>query len=77
VFKTMQVAVPGKRYRITKVDGHWKRFLAVELWWPQDEVWLMCSHIPLPLSFTEQDIERVVNDAVEKYTSQFSQEVTT
>lgn len=70
MFTSILVAVPGKRYRITKIDGHWKRSLLVELWCPRDQAWLVCSHIPLPLHFTEQDIERAVMSAVDTYVGQ-------
>jgi hypothetical protein len=70
VFKSILVAVPGKRYRITRVGGRVYRYLLVELWWPRDGVWLVASHVRLDADLTEQDIERAVMSAVDTYVGQ-------
>lgn len=71
MFTCVIVAVPGKRYRIRPVFPFPSAcYLLVELYDPTYRDWLITGQVSIPSEFTEQDIERVVNDAVDKFLDQ-------
>lgn len=71
MFTSILVAVPGKRYRIRPVFPFaGECYLLVESYDATYCDWSITGQVGIPSNFTEQDIERVVTEAVDKYTSQ-------